>query len=203
MTDEGTGWGEQTEGTKGNREWKLLGVSTDSTQVRVLVSKAHKPGPESELHLESLIATELVDGRVYWHTGKPSSSTDYPAYQVLSVDFANPDEPHHEGRDTDTSVRWKHGVLATNLKPNDDGSPVAQAITPYVPGADRQEILRLEKLQSNGQGLELLGADDRGTAVFYDGDLFLLDPETRSSEMIPGPYESGFSGFALCGPKVS
>lgn len=203
VTAEGTIWSELTEDNSGHSGWKILGVSPGSTQVRVLASRPRTQSPEEELYFASLRVTALVDGRVYWHIARQSVDADYPAYQMLSVDFANPGTPREEAFQTDVSSPWKRGVVAANLEPNDAEAMTAQALTSYQPGAAPQEILRLERGRSDESGLKLLGSDDRGLSVAHDDDLYFIDPETRSAQMVRGPYRSEVVGLASCGSRVS
>ena len=203
VTDDGIAWGELTWDNKGSMGWTVLGVSPGSTEARVLASWTPKQDPGLELTFETALTPKLVDGRVYWHVGYQTPTGESLTYQMLSVDFENPADPREEAAQTQTPTPWRQGVLAANLKPNGDGYAVPQAVSAYVQGSEPQEILRLEKLQSDGRGLQLLGSDERGLSVSYDGDLFIIDPETRNTEMFRGPYQSEVVGLAQCGSKVS
>ena len=49
----------------------------------------------------------------------------------------------------------------------------------------------------------LMGADERGFAVEYGENLYLIDPRTRQTEMFQAPKDAQISGLTQCGPLVA
>lgn len=82
---------------------------------------------------------------------------------------------------------------------SETGDPSIKA---YAPGKAAQEVLRLEK-DPAADDMVLMGGDERGFTVFYNHDLYLVDPVTRQVELFKAPKDSTVSELAQCGARIT
>lgn len=211
VTDAGIIWGEIHSENASSRGWKILSVSPGSTEVRVLATHSWKKGPNDDVERTMLSSPVLADGRVYWNFERSNSEDDFSEEKLYSVDLEDPGAVRDEFDPTLTDEKppkgslyvWEDRVLAGVDVPADSEKGYTGTISSYAPGGKREEILREAEDSTAEYAMWLLGSDERGFAVEYDKNLYLVDPRTRETEMFQHPEGAEIAWLTQCGPLIS
>lgn len=211
VTDAGLIWGEIHSENASSRGWKILSVSPGSTEVRVLATRSWKKGPNDIFEHTMLRSPVLVDGRVYWNFERSNPEDDFYEEKLFSIDLEDPgtvrDEfdpaPTDEKPPTGPLYVWEDRVLAAVDVPDDSEKGYTETISSYAPGGKREEILRVAEDSTAEYAMWLWGSDERGFAVEYDENLYLVDPRTRQTEIFQTPEDAEISWLTQCGPLIS
>ena len=211
VTDTGIIWGEIHSENASSRGWKILSISPGSTEVRVLATRSWKKGPNDILEHTMLRSPVLVDGRVYWNFERSNPDDDFYEEKLFSVDLEDPGTVRDEFDPALTDAKpptgplyvWEDRVLAAVDVPDDSEEGYRDTISSYAPGGKRDEILRVAEDSTAEYAMWLWGSDERGFAVEYDKNLYLVDPHTRQTEMFQTPEDAEISWLTQCGPLIS
>jgi hypothetical protein len=211
VTDSGIIWGEIHSEDASSRGWKILSVSPGSTEVRVLATRSWKKGTNDIFEHTMLSSPVLADGRVYWSFQRSNTEDDFYEEKLYSVDLEDPGTVRDEFDPTLTDEKpprgslhvWEDKVLAAVDVPDNSEKGYMETISSYAPGGNRDEILRVAEDSTAEYAMWLWSSDERGLAVEYDKNLYLVDPRTRETEMFQHPEGDEISWLTQCGPLVA
>lgn len=213
VTDSGIIWSEIHSKNASSRGWKILSVSPGSTEVRVLATRSWKKGPNDVFEHTMLSSPVLADGRVYWTFQRSNPEDDFYEEKLYSVDLEDPGTVRDEFEPalTDEKVPknlmyvnvWEDRVLAAVDVPDNSEKGYTGTISSYTPGGKREAILREAEDSRDEYGMRLWGSDERGFAVEYGENLYLIDPRTRQTEGFQHPDGAEISWLTQCGPLIS
>ena len=212
VTDAGITWGEIYSENASSRGWKILNVSPGSTEVRVLATRSWKKGPNDILEHTMLSSPVVADGRVYWSFERSNPEEDFSEENLFSVDLEDPGTVRDEFDPACTDEKlptnlldvnmWEDKVLAVVDVPDDNEKGSTETISSYTPGEKREAILREAADSKEENGMSLWGSDERGLAVEYGENLYLVDPSTRQTEIFQHPEGAEISWLTQCGPRI-
>ncbi|MFF5792598.1 hypothetical protein ACFY5D_11140 [Paeniglutamicibacter sp. NPDC012692] len=215
VTDTGITWSENDTMDDGTPGWRILGVSPGTTDVRILAAQTPVDGPGSGFDVQQVSAPLFVDERVYWNFFRPHDDDGSMVLKILSANFKNPTAVREElgpdgaGRESDGEnvYIWGDGLASVAEVQDDSDHGISQTISAYIPGEKQREILHLENseevLSGDAGRMQLRGSDGQVLSVVFGGDLFLVDPDSRQTEMFRGPRDSWVVGVTHCGTRIS
>ncbi len=218
VTDAGIIWSENFSRDPETGGWRILGVSPGTTDVRVLATQTPLGGQETGWDPQTVSDPILVNERVYWNSFQPHDAEGSAVYKMLSVDFKKPaamrEELGPDGADRQSDgenlYTWGDGLASVAEVQDDSDLGISQTVSAYLPGEERREILHLERLEplkeedtDDTSRMALRGSDGQVLSVVHGGDLFLVDPDTRQTELFRGPELSQVVGVTHCGTRIS
>ena len=211
VSDSGIIWAELDSLETPNSGWKIMQVAPGSTEARVLAAKPFRKSAPDERTFLSIREPAVFDNRVYWSFEHVNSFDNYSERKTYSVDLGKAEAFREEPLFSDTDHGRFSGTLFTgrgvlldqfialDKEFSETGDPVIKA---YAPGKAAQEVLRLEK-DPAADAMELMGGDAEGFTVFYNHDLYLVDPVTRQVELFEAPEGSTVTELAQCGERIT
>lgn len=213
VTDAGIIWGEIYSENASSRGWKILSVAPGSTEARVLATRSWKKGPNDIFEHRMLSSPALADGRVYWSFERSNPEEDFYEENLYSVDLEAPGTVRDEFDPARTDEKmpknlmyvgvWEDKVLAADDVPDNSKKGYSRTISSYAPGGKRETILREAEDSTEEYDMVLWRSDERGLAVEYGENLYLVDPRTRQTEMFQPPKDAEISWLTQCGPWIS
>lgn len=196
--DEGILWSEVPM-EDGNGQWKILGVSPGSTEVRVL---AESEGKAPALEPGSNVAPILSDGRVYWSLSLAGPGDEaVPERAMYSVDFENPGRPSTEAPGLFSPFPGPGGVVAEKVNPGNTGYPKPGALVSFSSGREPEELLRATSTDFGS--VEILGSDQKSLSLLSSGELHLVDLEQRTGQTFAKPLDSSVTRLVHCKDSIS
>ena len=211
VSDSGIIWAELDSLETPNSGWKIMQVAPGSTEARVLAAKPFRKSAPDERTFLSIREPAAFDNRVYWSFEHVNSFDNYSERKTYSVGLGKAEAFREEPLFSDTDHGRFSGTLFTgrgvlldqfialDKEFSETGDPVIKA---YAPGKAAQEVLRLEK-DPAADAMELMGGDAEGFTVFYNHDLYLVDPVTRQVELFEAPEGSTVTELAQCGERIT
>lgn len=211
VTDSGIIWAEVDPIEAPNAGWKIMRVAPGSTEAKVLAAKPYRKSAPDERTFLRIGPLAALDDRVYWSFEHVNSFDNYFERKTYSVGLAKPEAFREEPLFSDAAHSRFSGTLFTGKDVildqfialdkgfSETGDP---RIMDYAPGRKAKEVLRLEK-DPEADDMVLMGGDEKGFTVFYNHDLYLVDPVTRQVELFKAPEGSTVSELAQCGARIT
>lgn len=211
VSDSGIIWAELDSLEAPNAGWKIMQVAPGSTEAQVLAAKPFRKSAPDERTFLRIGPPAVLNDRVYWSFEHVNSFDNYFERKTYSVGLGKPEAFREEPLFSDADQRRFSGTLFTGQDVILDqlialdkdfvetGDP---SITAYAPGEAAQEILRLEQ-DPTADAMELMGGDAEGFTVFYNHNVYLVDPVTRQVELFEAPEDSTISELAQCGARIT